>query len=599
MVSVVPFWIARISVVPRGFREALFKVIRMPTDIIVLAVGLLVCLVGSVLVFEIKQGQGPSAITGVGKRRLLALWILSGLVFGFVLIWALLKLRFTSQAEFVPIFAGLVSSLVGFILVKRVADTAANDDSAQVSKSMRWGLLGLWLILIGCVIYLLNWPDNKKGVLGSPLSILASVALAWFVYVLLMRKPDALANDGDPMPIVKRRMLAFYLLFFGIILMALLWRIGSIEFPSAGLNIETIAPPLSEPDASTCGRLSAPSASSQTASSSAISSATGTPSSGAAGGDRSTGIPANGGTGPVLCELFPQTTFAAVPVVYITAYGQKFSADSKLRFNQKTQPTIFIESDRIQAQLDEGTIDSLDPVSVDVITKDQVSRSLAMKIKKARAEDTLLGLQFSLTRELQLLMLALLAGALGSFVHALKSFGDFVGNRTLTASWFWWYITRPFLGAALAAIFYAALRGGFMAGTQADAKSVNQFGVITIGALVGMFADKASDKLADIFDMLFKGTDTRGGKLAAPIIDRLNPPSVPHGSPTTDLKIIGDRLGSVTTVKFDNVVHPHGAVTQTEITVPLTAAELAAPKTIKISVVGDNGESPTKDLQIT
>lgn len=139
-----------------------------------------------------------------------------------------------------------------------------------------------------------------------------------------------------------------------------------------------------------------------------------------------------------------------------------------------------------------------------------------------------------------------------------------------------------------------------MAGTPADAKAVNQFGVIAIGALVGMFADKASDKLAEIFDTLFKGADNRGGKLAAPIIDRLDPATILHGSTAPgDLKINGDRLGTVTQVKFDNVVHPHGAVTEKEITVPLSAADVASQRTIKVSVVGNNGESPTKDLQIT
>jgi len=571
----------------------------MPADISVLSVSLLVNIISFILVFETREGQGPSAMTGGGKRRLIALWILSGLTFGFVLIWTLLKLGFTPHAELVPIVTGLVLSLVGFIVVKRVPDTAANDGAAELSKSMRSGLLGVWLILIGCVIYLLQLPDHKKAVLGSTVLTLAATAvLSWLVYIFLMRKPDALANDSDPMPVAKRRALVFYLLLFGITLMALLWRIGSMDFPNAGLRIETFAPQLSSADSETCARLSSLS-NIQTRTSLVSGSSAGTPTSEGPGTADVIKVSATGGSRPVLCQLFPQTTFAAVPVIYITAYGQTFTQESKLRFNQKPQPTVVIDSDRIQAQLDEATIDSLDPVSVDVVTKDQVSRTLAMKIEKARAEDSLLGWHFSLNRELQLLMLALLAGALGSFVHALKSFGDFVGNRTLTASWFWWYITRPFLGAALAVIFYAALRGGFMAGTQADAKSVNQFGVITIGALVGMFADKASDKLAEIFDMLFKGADTRGGKLAAPIIDKLSPATIPSGSQPTELKIAGDRLGKVTTVKFDDSVHPHGAVTQTEITVPLTAADLAAPKTIKVSVVGENGESPTKELRIT
>jgi hypothetical protein len=38
---------------------------------------------------------------------------------------------------------------------------------------------------------------------------------------------------------------------------------------------------------------------------------------------------------------------------------------------------------------------------------------------------------------------------------------------------------------------------------------VNPFGVIAIGALVGMFADKAAQKLAEVFDTLFKADDTR------------------------------------------------------------------------------------------
>jgi len=260
-----------------------------------------------------------------------------------------------------------------------------------------------------------------------------------------------------------------------------------------------------------------------------------------------------------------------------------------------------VDKNRIQAQLDQSTIDALDPISVDVITKDatNVSGTFAMTVRKGRLPANLYIWQPQLTRELQLLLLAMLAGALGSFVHALKSFSDFVGNRTLTASWFWWYITRPFLGAALAVIFYAVLRGGFMAGTPADAKAVNQFGVVAVGALVGMFADKATDKLAEIFDTLFKGSDNRGGKLAAPVIDKLVPSSFASGSPSGTFKIIGDRLASVTQVKFDNVPHPHGTVTDKEITVDLTANDLAKPGTIKVSVVGDNGESATKDLMIT
>jgi hypothetical protein len=545
----------------------------MAAHIVILSVALLLCLVGFIFVFEIQEGN-LSSVTGPSKRRLTALWVLSSLELAFLFIWYLARNRFTWNPELTPALIGLILSVVGFLVVNRLAGTAADEGHAALSKLTRWSQLLFFLAVSGCLLYLLlRLPEPQAGtprILGLTLVILTvSVAMAALVYFFVKDKPDSLANDDDPMPAITRRVLAFYLLLFGICLLTLLWRIGSIEFPNAGLKIETN---IQIPPATTAA---APPTSS---------------------GNEGT---ASKEKHPALYQLLPQTTLGAAPIVYITAYGENFTPESKLRFNQQTQPTVFVDASRIQAQLDRATIDSMDPISVDVITKDQVTVPIAMTIKREHATDELLGLHLDLTRDLQLLLLAMLAGALGSFVHALKSFGDFVGNRTLTTSWFWWYITRPFLGAALAVIFYAVLRGGFMAGTPADAKSVSQFGVIAIGALVGMFADKASDKLAEIFDTLFKGADNRSGKLAAPIIDKLDPEMIASGSDAIDLRLIGDRLGTVKQVKFDNAVHPLGIVTEKQITVPLTKDELTSPRTIKVSVLGDNGESPTKDLQIT
>ena len=52
------------------------------------------------------------------------------------------------------------------------------------------------------------------------------------------------------------------------------------------------------------------------------------------------------------------------------------------------------------------------------------------------------------------------AGALGSLVHCLTSFADFVGNRNLRQSWVWFLILRTPIGFALALLFYPVLRGG-------------------------------------------------------------------------------------------------------------------------------------------
>jgi hypothetical protein len=416
---------------------------------------------------------------------------------------------------------------------------------------------------VAALLGMLNVATQEVRMFGIKLAettlliLLAAIAVIVLAYNFIKKKPDALAEDGSPMPVIARRILVWYLLLLGLSLIYLIAHVSAADFPEAGLKAE-VTWRSDKPNSPT-------------------------------------------GDTPVLDSVIPQTNVANPTLVDFTLTGQNFTTDCKVRFNGQEKPATFVGPQRLQTQLEQGNIVGLEPISVDVFNtqKKTGSNSMLLVIRKARAEVSLFGAKVWMSKELQLLLLAVFAGALGSFVHALKSFADFIGNRTLTASWFWWYITRPFLGAALAVIFYAVLRGGFMAGTPADAKAVNSFGVIAVGALVGMFADKASDKLADIFDTLFKGADSRSGKLGAPVIDRFDPAKIAPGSNATDLKIIGERLGSVKQVKFDGVVHDHGAVTDTQVIVNLTAQDLAAAKTIKISVVGDNGESPAKDFQIT
>jgi hypothetical protein len=104
----------------------------------------------------------------------------------------------------------------------------------------------------------------------------------------------------------------------------------------------------------------------------------------------------------------------------------------------------------------------------------------------------------------RLLLLALCAGALGSFVHTATSFADFVGNQQLVKSWLWWYLLRPFIGSCLAVTLYFAIRAGLM--PAQGASGLNAFGVVTLSALAGMFAKQATDKLREIFENLFKST---------------------------------------------------------------------------------------------
>lgn len=117
---------------------------------------------------------------------------------------------------------------------------------------------------------------------------------------------------------------------------------------------------------------------------------------------------------------------------------------------------------------------------------------------------------YKLNKEQRILLLVMLAGALGSFIHIAISFSEFVGNGRFSASWIYWYMLKPLTSTALAAIFYLVLRGGLMSANGGEA--VNLYGVVAMSGMVGLFSKQATTKLAEVFDTLFhakpRSTDT-------------------------------------------------------------------------------------------
>jgi len=87
---------------------------------------------------------------------------------------------------------------------------------------------------------------------------------------------------------------------------------------------------------------------------------------------------------------------------------------------------------------------------------------------------TWFGTHWTLTTEIdeRLLLLAMVTGAFGSLVRTATSFSDFVGNQKPSTNWRWWYIHRPFIGMSLAAIFYIAIRPGFLSAGGSAAMSL-------------------------------------------------------------------------------------------------------------------------------
>lgn len=120
------------------------------------------------------------------------------------------------------------------------------------------------------------------------------------------------------------------------------------------------------------------------------------------------------------------------------------------------------------------------------------------------ASVALLGGAFSFPAgiELRLILVAVLSGALGAFIHGATSFATYLGNRQLKRSWGWWYLLRPFIGMALGLIFYLLVRGGFLS-PQTQGSAISPYGVAGLAGLVGLFSKQASDKLKDIFEQVF------------------------------------------------------------------------------------------------
>ena len=117
----------------------------------------------------------------------------------------------------------------------------------------------------------------------------------------------------------------------------------------------------------------------------------------------------------------------------------------------------------------------------------------------------------TISYEGRMFLIVALAGALGSLVHALRSFYWYVGNRELILSWLAMYTLLPVTGATLGLIFYIAIRGGLF--PQATIQQTSPFGFVALSALVGLFSVQAALKLQDIAETVFtkagEGQDSR------------------------------------------------------------------------------------------
>jgi hypothetical protein len=201
------------------------------------------------------------------------------------------------------------------------------------------------------------------------------------------------------------------------------------------------------------------------------------------------------------------------------------------------------------------------------------------------------------TLEERLILLVVVAGGLGSYIHSATSYADFRGNRQFGPSWLLWYLLRPFIGMSLAVVVYFAIRGGLLSvilsGSEAnDATKINPFGIAAIASLTGMFSKQAADKLAEVFSTLFKsqGDASRKDSLTPappPEISSIDPKEGPAGTKVT---ITGTAFATDAKVTFGTSAATNVNVVSDTI---ITAEAPAGEGVVDVTVTNADGQKAT------
>jgi hypothetical protein len=199
------------------------------------------------------------------------------------------------------------------------------------------------------------------------------------------------------------------------------------------------------------------------------------------------------------------------------------------------------------------------------------------------------GWLLSMKLDTQLILLVMIAGAMGSFVHIATSFSDYVGNDRLSLSWLWWYLLRPFIGMTLAAIFYVAIRGGFL-GTGDQSGDINPYGVAALAGLVGMFSKQATDKLNEVFDTLFKtdkGDAKRKNSLdnPVPVVSNVEPQTIEPKTQSPVVAITGSSFVNGATVSVNGTNRETEFISKTRLRATLLTTDVDKEGELELTVL--------------
>ena len=259
------------------------------------------------------------------------------------------------------------------------------------------------------------------------------------------------------------------------------------------------------------------------------------------------------------------------------------------------------------------TLGQVTPAEIDSLQARIARGALATMRQSAEASDTIR--VYAVVRRIdivgvswdyRLLLISVWFGALGSLLHAGSSFVSFAGNRQLVASWVPWYIVRPLLGAGLATVFYVVMRAGLATTAGVPLANVSHFTVAAAAALVGLFTQRATLKLREVFDALFPARegdqhadalsgDESGGP---PKITSLNPAKVRAGTDAVPVEIVADHASDDVTLVVDGKETEFERLETGNLRFVLEADLLAGKETVEVILKSETGTSEPARLTI-
>lgn len=205
--------------------------------------------------------------------------------------------------------------------------------------------------------------------------------------------------------------------------------------------------------------------------------------------------------------------------------------------------------------------------------------------------------------EVRLLAIVLVSGALGSAITAARSYANFHGLGRYEANWTWWYLMKVPIGMGLALFLYMVVRGGLFSASLSQPGAVmdsaNPFGFAALGALAGMFAKEASDKLEEIFKAVFRTAEKP--IVARPKINGLEPAAKRVQDTDLALQVTGSGFDAQSVVKVGGKPRNSEFKGAGLLFVTLASEDLAKADKLPVVVTagGDKGgtsESVTLDV---